>query len=366
VRALVLNRAPGQLELADLKLTELGPHEVLVRTAAAGLCHSDLHCLEGALPAPLPVVMGHEGSGIVEQTGDAVTEVRAGDHVVTCLSAACGACEFCQSGRPFLCMSPEVHRVGLRSYWREAEREAETVGQYFGIGSFAEQMVVHERSLVAIPGELPLDRAAILGCAVVTGVGAVCRTAAVPVGATVAVLGCGGVGLNCVQGAVLASASRIIAIDVEESRLAMAQSLGATDIINARSDDVVRQVRGLVPGGVEYSFEAVGSPETVPQAVAMLRPGGIATIVGLGTGGARVSLGLNELVTRGKRVQGSVMGSTQFKVDIPRYAQLYASGRLKLDELITGRISLADGDAALRSLHDGSGVRTVIDFEGNR
>lgn len=356
MRALVLAEAPGSLELCELSVGDLGPREVLVRTAAAGLCHSDLHALEGSIPMRGPVVMGHEAAGIVAETGSQVTEVTVGDHVVACLSAGCGACEFCLTGRPFLCLAPDVHRVGARPYAHGTGR----VGQFFGIGAFAEQMVVHERSLAVVPDQIPLDRAALLGCAVVTGVGAVCRTAAVPAGATVAVIGCGGVGLNCVQGAVLAGASRIVAVDMDAAKLELATRLGATDTVHSAGGDIAAPVRERVSGGVEYAFEAVGSPALIREAVAMLRPGGTATVIGLGPAHAVLDVRISELVTRGKKVQGSVMGSTRFKLDVPWYAELYLQGRLRLDELISARISLPDGDAALRRLHEGAVIRSVI------
>jgi S-(hydroxymethyl)glutathione dehydrogenase/alcohol dehydrogenase len=224
-------------------------------------------------------------------------------------------------------------------------------------------MVVQERALVVIPNEMPLDRAALLGCAVTTGLGAVLNSAQVPAGASVAVLGCGGVGLNCVQGARLAGAAQIVAIDRQPAKLALAQQFGATDLVDAGNGlDVVKAVARMSAGGVEYSFEAIGSSGTVAQAVAMLRPGGLATIIGVFAGGT-IEIPADEVVIRGKRVQGAVMGSNRFRLDLPRYVQLYRQGRLQLDELIGNRIALDDVNDAMRELQSGTTVRTVIVFD---
>jgi S-(hydroxymethyl)glutathione dehydrogenase / alcohol dehydrogenase len=249
MRAAVLESIPGHLSILDVTVNKPGPGEVLVRTAAAGLCHSDLHFMEGLYPHPVPSVLGHESAGVVEAVGEGVTYVQAGDHVITCLSAYCGGCEYCLTGRLSICNN----RTAIERPPGTGSRlslAGEHVHQFMRLSSFAEQMLVHEHALVKIDKDMPLDRAALIGCGVTTGVGAVFRTAAIEPGSTVAVIGCGGVGLNCIQGARIAGAGRIIAIDLNASKLEMAQEFGATDVINANDVDAVAAVKELTKGGV--------------------------------------------------------------------------------------------------------------------
>jgi S-(hydroxymethyl)glutathione dehydrogenase / alcohol dehydrogenase len=359
VKALVLRTSPGDLQLEDVATGPVGPHEVRVRTAAAGLCHSDVHAIDGNLPTQVPTVMGHEAAGEVLEIGSDVTEVQVGDHVVACLSAFCGSCPACMAGRPYICRAAPNSRAIHPSY----RSGGSAVGQYQGIGGFAEEMVLHQRSVVRVPKELPFPPAAVLGCAVVTGVGAVCNTAEVPLGASVAVIGCGGVGLNCVQGAVLAGAARIVAVDIDRAKLELAEHFGATDLMSGSDPDVAWRIRKMTGGGVEFSFEAVGSPDTASIAIAALRPGGTATIAGLAPPTGDLAVGLQDLVTRGKRIQGSIMGSTRSRIDIPSYAALYLSGRLKLDELVTAQLAMSEVPAALAHLRSGGSARSVLVFD---
>jgi S-(hydroxymethyl)glutathione dehydrogenase/alcohol dehydrogenase len=244
--------------------------------------------------------------------------------------------------------------------------DGEPCGQSAGLGAFAEYMLVHERALVKIPATMPLDRAALIGCAVLTGVGAVFRTAHVEAGSTVAVIGCGGVGLNCVQGAALAGASRIVAVDVTPAKLELAARFGATDLVDASAADPVAQVRDLFPGvvssGVDYAFEALGTARTIQQSFRMLKKGGLATVIGIPPPGTRIELDAMDLVVE-RKIQGSVLGSNRFRQDVPRYIDLYLQGRLQLDELVTARIRLDDVNDGFASMAAGVGARSVICFE---
>ena len=360
MRAALLNTCPGQLEIEEVAVDRPGPREVLVRTAVAGLCHSDLHFMEGKYPAPCPVVAGHESAGIVEEVGDAVTYVKPGDHVVTCLSVFCGECEYCLTGRMSLCMSADVQRPGGAP--PRLSRDGQPLSQFLNISSFAEQLLVHEHGVVKIPEDVPLDAAAMLGCGATTGLGAVLNTAKVEPGATVAVIGCGGIGLNCVQGARLAGARRVIAVDRVASKLELARQFGATDIVDASAADPVGQVLGLTGDGVDYAFEAIGLKETAEQAFNMLRRGGTGTIIGMIPFGTNIELpGFAFLME--KKLQGSAMGSNRFRVDIPRWLEMYQQGRLKLDELVSRRIKLDEVNEGFEAMKSGEVARSVIVFD---
>ena len=359
MKAAVLHAANQPLTIEEVGLTKPASREVQLRTAFAGLCHSDLHYMEGLYPHPTPCVLGHESAGIVEAVGDGVTYVKPGDHVITCLSVFCGTCPQCLTGHPNLCENTEVKMlpgVARRMTWN-----GQQLNQAFNLSSFAEQMLVHENAMVKIDSDIPLDRAALVGCGVMTGVGAVFNAAKVKPGATVAVIGCGGVGLSAVNGAALAGAERIIAIDTVPSKLELARTLGATDTLNASNADPVKAVREMTGGGVQYSFEALGTKTTAEQAFQMLRGGGTATIIGMVPFGVKIELhGFDFL--RDRKIQGTSMGGNRFRVDMPRLLSLWRQGRLKLDHLISGRLRLDqinDGFAALKS---GAPVRQLIDF----
>jgi S-(hydroxymethyl)glutathione dehydrogenase/alcohol dehydrogenase len=348
------------LDVTEVQIDKPLHHEVLVRTVASGLCHSDLHFMEAKYSCDVPTIPGHEAAGIVEAVGPDVTSVRPGDHVIGCLSIFCGHCEYCLSGRPVLCtrqgLEREAHQPSRLS-WQGAP-----LHQYLRLSAFAEWMLVHENTLVKIRDDMPLDRAALIGCAVTTGLGAVFNTARVPPGSSVAVLGCGGVGLNAVQGAAIAGASRIIAVDTQPWKLELAREFGATDVVNAVYGDPVEQVRELTDGGVEYSFEAIGLKITAEQSFAMLRKGGTATIIGMIPEGQRIELPGSEFLDE-KKIQGSNMGSNRFRIDMPRYVDLYLSGRLKLDELVSRRITLDDVNEGFEAMRRGEVARSVIVFD---
>ena len=360
MKAAVLREVRTPLQIEDVQINKPGPHEVLIRTAAAGVCHSDLHFIEGLYPHPLPAVLGHESAGVVEMVGSEVRTVKVGDHVITCLSAFCGHCDQCLTGHMSLCQSPETKRGP-----DDEPRLSSAAGpmlQYLNLSSFAEQMLIHEHACVAVRKDMPLDRAALIGCGVMTGVGAVFHTAAVRPGETVAVIGCGGIGLAAINGAAIAGAGRIIAIDMSKSKDNMARHFGATDFICAAETDPVKEVLEMTKGGVHYSFEAVGLKKTTEQAFNMLRRGGTATIIGMIPVGQMVELPGPAFLGE-KKIQGSAMGSNHFPVDMPRLVDMYMSGKLKLDDMISRRVKLAEVNDAFAEMKRGEIARSVIVFD---
>jgi len=360
MKAAVLHAPNQPLTIEEVSLTKPGSRDVLLRTAFAGLCHSDLHFIDGLYPHPTPCVLGHESAGIVEAVGDGVTYVKPGDHVITCLSVFCGTCPQCVTGHPNLCENTEIKLppgVSRRLTWKGGQ----LMNQFLNLSSFAEQMLVHENAMVKIDPDIPLDRAALVGCGVMTGVGAVFNAAKVEPGATVAVIGCGGVGLSAVNGAALAGAERIIAIDTVASKLELAKTMGATDTLNASNADPVAQIKEMTGGGVHYSFEALGTKATAEQAFQMLRPGGTATIIGMVPLGVKIELHGYDFL-RDRKLQGTSMGGNRFRVDMPRLLSLWRQGRLKLDHLISGRIRLDEINEGFTALKSGAPVRQLIDF----
>ncbi len=361
MRAAVLKEAPGQLEIEDIEISNPGPREVLIRTKAAGLCHSDLHFMEGLYPHPLPAVLGHESAGVVEKVGEQVTYVEPGDHVITCLSVYCGNCEDCLTGHLSLCQHKQETARGEDETPRLSQGGA-PVGQFIHLSSFAEQMLIHEHALVKIRKDMPLDRAALIGCGVTTGLGAVFHTAGVEPGTNVCVVGCGGIGLSAIQGAAISGAAKVIAVDIVESKLEMARQLGATHVINAAKENTVEAVKELTGGGVHYSFEAIGNKNAAEQCFHMLRVGGTATIIGMIPVGQSVEIPGHAFLQE-KKLQGSMMGSNRFRVDMPRFIDLYLDGRLKLDEMVSARISLDEINDGFEAMKKGEVARSVIVFD---
>ena len=308
MKAAVLHDVNTPLRIEDVEIDGPGPREIVVRTGAIGVCHTDLHFANGSYGTPLPAVLGHEASGTVEAVGEQVSYVKRGDRVITCLSVFCGHCEYCLSGHPVLCTRTDVTRGPTQA---PRLRQGDTpLTQLLEIGSFAEEMLVHENAVVRVDDDVPFEQLALVGCGVTTGLGAVFNTAQVKPGSTVAVIGCGGVGLNCVQGAVIAGALRVIAIDRVETKLAMARELGATDVVDASGGGAVEKVLELTGGGVDYSFEAVGTKETAEQAFEMLGKRGTATIIGMIPEGIKIELDGGSFLRRGeRRIQGCWMGS---------------------------------------------------------
>lgn len=360
MKAAVLREVRKPLTIEDVRIDNPRSHEVLVRTAAVGVCHSDLHYIDGFYATPMPTVLGHESSGVVEKVGVEVRYVKPGDHVITCLSVFCGHCEFCTTGRPFSCENPETGREE-----GEPPRLAQNgapMTQFYNLSSFAEQMLIHEHALVKIRTDMPLDRAALIGCAVTTGFGAVINTARVEVGSTVAVIGCGGVGLSAINGAAIAGAGRVIAVDIKGSKLNLARHFGATDVVNAVECDPVAAVKDMTDGGVHYAFEALGLKSTAEQAFRMLRTSGTATIIGMVPEGQTIEVDAKALLFD-RKLQGSNMGSNRFRVDMPRYVNFYLEGRLKLDDMVSRRIKLAQINEAFDEMKRGEVARSVIVFD---
>ncbi|MFV0260746.1 MAG: Zn-dependent alcohol dehydrogenase [Acidimicrobiales bacterium] len=364
MKAAVLESIPGSLQIEDIIIDKPGPREVLIRTSAAGLCHSDLHFMEGKYPYPCPAVLGHESAGVVEAVGSAVSYVKPGDHVITCLSAFCGSCAQCISGHLSLCENKNTELVrGPGEKSRLSRPDGEPVSTFLHLSSFAEQMLIHEHALVKIHPDMPLDRAALIGCGVTTGLGAVFRTAKVEPGSTVAVIGCGGIGLSAIQGARIAGANKVIAVDMVPLKLELAQAMGATHVVNAADGDPVAAVRELTDGqGVHNSFEAVGMAATAEQAFKMIRNGGQATVIGMIPVGTNVSIHGPELLSE-KTLTGSNMGSNQFRTDMPRFVEMYLDGRLMLDEMVSKKISLDQINDGFAEMKTGTVARSVIVFD---
>ncbi|MEN9289311.1 MAG: hypothetical protein RL317_934 [Pseudomonadota bacterium] len=361
MKAAVLVQPNQPLVIEELSISKPGPHEVLIRTAACGLCHSDLHFIEGAYPHPLPAIPGHEAAGIVEAVGSEVRTVKPGDAVVTCLSAYCGHCEFCVTGRMSLCLGGDTRR-GPGEAPRITRADGTQVNQMLNLSAFAEQMLIHEHACVKIDPDMPLDRAAIIGCAVTTGAGTIFNACKVTPGETVAVVGCGGVGLATINAAKIAGAGRIIAADPMPEKRALALKLGATDVIDPMADGAAGQIVEMTKGGVDHAIEAVGRPASAQLAVNVLRRGGTATILGMMPLAEKVGLSAMDLLS-GKKLQGAIMGGNRFPVDIPRLVDFYIRGLLDLDSIIAERIPLSAINDGFDKMKKGDSARSVIVFD---
>jgi S-(hydroxymethyl)glutathione dehydrogenase / alcohol dehydrogenase len=362
MNAAVFRKVREPLTIESVDVDKPWGREVLVRTAATGVCHSDLHVVDGLGRFALdrPIVLGHEGSGVVEAVGADVTTVKPGDHVVACLSGFCGSCPQCLDGHPNLCTGGIVTRPDGAA--PRLSQGGEPLRQFIGISSYAERMLLHENSLVKIDADIPLDRAALVGCGVLTGVGAALRSSGLQAGQTVAVFGCGGVGLSIVQGARIGGARQIIGVDVFDHKLELARRLGATHTINGAQDDPVKAIRTLTRGlGVDHAFEAVGNAKLVRQAIESLAIRGTATIVGVMPPDAMIEFPWMAIRPECK-VQTSRMGSNRFRMDIPLYLEFYRQGRLLLDEMVSRRGRLDDINEAFRAMKAGEVARSVLTF----
>jgi NDMA-dependent alcohol dehydrogenase len=336
--------------------------EVTVKLAACGVCHSDLSAINGTIALPLPLVLGHEGAGVVEAVGEGVRDLATGDHVVFSFVYMCGKCRFCVAGRPVLCLEQgKALTTPLEGTPRTHDASGAPLNIFSGCGAMAEYATVSAENLIKIDPNIPLDCAALVGCGVTTGVGAVFNTAKVEPGASVAVFGCGGVGLSVIQGAAIAGAGRIIAIDTLEPKLAMAKKFGATDTILFK-EDPVKELKKLTGGGPDYAFECVGSGELAATAYRAIRRGGLAVVVGVAKPSESTSVRTMTLPFEEKTLTGSYFGSCVPRVDFPRMLSLYMAGRLKLDELITRRYSIAEAPQAFADLQAGKNARGVIVF----
>ena len=362
IQAAILWEQGQPLSVEPAELDSPGPGEVLVEIKAAGVCHSDLHPARGDWPMRTPVVLGHEGAGIVREVGPSVAAVRPGDHVVLCWAPACGVCPPCREGRAVLCdrLEKVTYRNKLPSGAMRLHARGKDVAPFLGTACFSDCVVVPAEGVIPVPDDLPFDALATLGCAVLTGVGAVANAAQVPAGARVAVIGAGGIGLNVVQGAAIAACRQIIAIDVRPVPLALAIEFGATHTIEAALD-VPAAVRDLTNGrGVDYVFDTVGSPATLTAAVASARKGGTIVLTGLARGDSQAAFPLFPFVMQEKRVIGSVYGSGQPTRDIPHLLSLFREGRLKLRELVARTYQLDGVNDALSALAASDGARGVI------
>lgn len=363
MRAIVFRSADAPVEFTEVELAPPGPSEVRVAIAAAGVCHSDLHVRRGEWTAPTPLVMGHEGSGVVTEIGSEVTTLRVGDHVVLSWVPACGRCRACLRGREAQCLgAAEVAASGtLFDGTSRLRAGGERLFHYLGVSSYAEEVVVPESGAIRIRRDAPLETVAIVGCAVATGIGAVTNTAQVEAGSSVVVVGCGGVGLNVVQGARLAGAERIVAVDVRAEKLQVATALGATDVLLVdAATDPVDALRELLPDGADYVFDAIGRIETTEQAIRMLALGGAAVIVGLPPAGAVARFDPLALAEADQRILGSNYGSVRARIDIPDLVERYMDGVIELDRLISSRRPLSEAIDALDELQSGSALRTLL------
>jgi S-(hydroxymethyl)glutathione dehydrogenase/alcohol dehydrogenase len=315
--------------------------------------------MEGKYPFPVPAVLGHESAGIVEKVGRDVTYLKPGDHVISCLSVFCGHCEYCLTGHMSICQTPEVKippGKAKRLRWK-----GEHLNQFTNLSSFAEQMLVHEHALVKITPDMPMDLAALIGCGVITGYGAIVHTAKIEPGSTVAIVGCGGIGLAAVNGAKIAGATRIIAVDKDPGKLELAKTFGATDGVLA-TDEAAKEIIEMTQGGVHYSFECIGLKQTAELCFAMLRPGGTATIIGMIPFGTKIELHGADFL-RERRIQGSMMGSNRFRIDMPRLIEFYQQGRLPLQHLVSGRLKLEQINEGFAAMKAGGVARNVIMFD---
>ncbi|HEY1081102.1 MAG TPA: Zn-dependent alcohol dehydrogenase [Prosthecobacter sp.] len=348
------------------EVTVLPPQagEVMVRMKAAGVCHSDLHVIKGDLPMPCPIILGHEGAGIVEEVGPGVTTVQPGDHVIPIWRASCGRCDYCLSGRPALCdMGTAMRFTGTMpdGQTRFRNRKGDSIRHYAGVSTFSSLSTMPEAAVVKIDPSFPLWKAALIGCGVITGVGAVTHAAQVPPGSSVVVYGCGGIGLNIIQGARMVSASRIIAVDTVPGKEAHARTMGATDFIDASQQDPVEAVLQLTGGkGADYAFEAIGLPKPIEQAYDSLRKGGTCVVSGICRADARAAINVNQLVYGEKTLKGTLYGSTRPRVDLLRLMDLHLRGSLQLDELLTRTYPLEQINEAYEALERGEVARSLI------
>jgi S-(hydroxymethyl)glutathione dehydrogenase/alcohol dehydrogenase len=355
----------GRLEIGEVELAPPQPTEVLIRMRAAGVCHSDLHTYKGELRATPPLVIGHEGAGVVEAVGIRVRSVEPGDRVLVNWLPACESCPTCLSGRYNLCErlpGTTFKAMMLDGTSRLRTLDGTTLKHMLSAATMSEYAVIDEASAIPFPDDVPFEVAAVAGCAAATGVGAVINTARARPGLPAAVIGCGGVGLCIVQGCRLAGCNPIVALDLVDRKLEFARGFGATHTIDAASEDALERLRRITGGGAEYVFDSVGSPRTVPQALEAARPGGTATIVGLYGLKEEVPISPATLVLQNKRLLGSFMGSVRPRLDLPRLIELYRSGRLQLDEMITRRYTLEQLPQAFEDMEAGRVARGVIVF----
>lgn len=355
----VVCTGPEKFSVEEVNLDPPKAGELRVRMAATGVCHSDLSVINGVLPLPPPIVLGHEGAGVVEEIGEGVSGFQKGDHVVLSFLPNCGVCNDCIHNRPIFCTAGVPNGQMLDGTYRVHMGDAE-IGTMQFLGCMAEQCIVPAISAVKIDSSIPLDKAALVGCGVMTGVGAAINTARVTPGSTVAVFGCGGIGLSVIQGARLSGADRIIAVDVQDNKLEMAMRFGATDTVNGSDGQAVAKIQALTQGGADFSFEAVGNPTLMGQTYEAARRGGTAVIVGVGR--ITDSFPMNALMVSmtGKTLKGSLYGDANPRADFPMLLDLYRRGKLDLDGMITNTYSIDDAPQAFEDMEKGRNARGVI------
>jgi S-(hydroxymethyl)glutathione dehydrogenase/alcohol dehydrogenase len=356
MKAAVFYAADRPVSIEDVTIRDPGPGEVRVALKAAGLCHSDLSVIDGTIPYPTPVVLGHEGAGVIDAVGAGVTSVKEGDTVIISTLSHCGRCRACEVGRPTECRNAPSPKDA-----KPFSIAGKPVFQFANGSVFTEYTIVREQGAIPIDPRVPFDRACLIGCGIMTGFGAVVNRARVHTGATMAVFGVGGIGLNCVQGGVLSGAAKIIAVDVVPQKLEWAKRFGATHVIDSAKDDPVKAVKDLTDGGADFTFEAVGNIAVIKQALDALGPGGALTIVGVPKLGTSLDVVVHALY-QNKAILGCRYGTARPRVDFPMLADLYLSGRLKIDELITAHYPLREFDRALADLRDGHLARGVFDL----
>lgn len=361
-RAAVLYGTHEPFVVEEVELDGPGPGEVLVEMAAGGICHSDWHVVEGIIPKQYPIILGHEGSARVLEVGEGVKLVKPGDPVILSWIPDCGHCHYCASGKANLCDGRQPYADGtLGNGIIRFHKDGRRICHFNGVSSFSQYAVVPERGCIAIDPRVPLDRAALIGCAVSTGVGAVIFTAQVSPGSTIAVFGAGGVGLNAIQGGAIVNASRIIAVDVNQQKLTLAREFGATDVINASETDPVAAIMELTRGiGVDYAFEAIGRAETIRQSFESICKGGTAVAIGIAAKEALISIPPQNLVYGERRLVGSFYGSTRPRADFARFVDLYLAGRLKLDQLVTREWRIDEINEAFAAMNAGEVARGIV------
>ncbi len=360
MKAAVLYEVNTPLKIEELTLDEPQANEVLVKIQAVGLCHSDLHFMKGEMPQPLPFVPGHEGAGVVEKVGPGVTTLKPGDHVITMVTFNCGKCHYCYKGQPAWCVEnlPIQMMATLPYGGIRLHKGDQAIHHLFGLACYAEKVVVHERSAVKIRDDAPLEVACLLGCGTSTGISTVLNTAGVKAGESIAIFGCGGVGLSAVMGAKLAGA-KIIAVDVLDSKLKMAKELGADHVINATKDDPQAKIMEILGGGANYAIECIGNVDVMLKAFGSIRARGLFVVTGMAPITAMLNIAPFEFFL-GKSITGSVQGDIIPQIDIPRYVDLYMEGKLPIDKLITKSYSLDQINKAFEDLQNGKLIRGVI------
>jgi len=363
MKAAVLYETNTPLKVERVTLDEPQANEVLVKIVATGVCHSDLHFLKGEMPVPVPVVPGHEGAGIVEKVGPGVTTLQAGDHVVMMVAFSCGKCRYCVEGKPTMCVEnlPIQSMATLPGGGIRLHKGKQALNHMFGLASYAEYAVVHERSCVKVREDAPLDVLCLLGCGTSTGIGAAINSTRIKPGESIAIFGCGGVGLSAVMGAKLAGAGKIIAVDALDKKLKMAQKLGADYVINAKKEDPMMKVMELTGGGSDYALECIGNVNVMTQAFASIRFGGKLIVVGMAPLGSLLSIATYEFLL-GKTITGTVQGDINAQIDIPRYIDLFMDGKLPIDKLITKSYAIDEINDAFEDLEKGKVIRSVIKF----